>query len=181
MIYERRAQARAKWEQIKKEQQEQIKITEAPLNVMKEDFAFRKNKPDQLIYRPEYKPAEEIKLESKVTGLDGVTDFDAFTAIIKKKKQRKAEQSRTMMMEKSMNQSSMNIPPEAVDPSNVTGMQQIPEDDTEANRVTDASGVYETIAPSVGVAQKQALEQQKQEEAEKIREEQLAKMREEEE
>jgi hypothetical protein len=50
---------------------------------MKDDFAFRTNRPDEMIYRPDYKPAEELALEEKVSGLKGVTDFDAFAQRVK--------------------------------------------------------------------------------------------------
>lgn len=104
IMVERRAQARAKYEAIKKEQNQRIQ--DAPLSIMKDDFAFRTNRPDEMIYRPDYKPAEELELEEKVTGLKGVTDFDAFAKRVKQKKKAAAEQSRIARQQQSMNASS---------------------------------------------------------------------------
>jgi len=85
IIVERRAQARAKYEQIKKAQE--IKIKEAPLNIMKDDFAFRRVREDDMRYRPGFKEAEQLKITDKVGGLRGVTDFEAFDQKVKVKKQ----------------------------------------------------------------------------------------------
>lgn len=82
-----------------------MKIEESRFNVMQEDFAFRRNRPDEMIYRPDYKPAVELQLDTKVAGLKGVTDFDIFDVKIKKKKQQNIDQSRIIQQQRSMNES----------------------------------------------------------------------------
>jgi len=61
---------------------------------MNDDFALGRNRPDDIIYRPDYKPAEELKLDMKVQGLKGVTDFDIFDVKVKKKKRQQLDESR---------------------------------------------------------------------------------------
>ena len=90
IIVERRAQARAKYEQIKKEQEK--KIIEAPLNIMNQDFGFRRFKEDDIMYRPEYKEATELQI--KDMKIKGAKDFDAFNAQVRSRKQKKAEERR---------------------------------------------------------------------------------------
>jgi len=74
-------------------------MEEAPISLIKpskDDYIYSNNKGEyeEMIYRPEYKPAEELKLNTKVGGLKGVTDFDAFNKINKEKKMQKLEQTR---------------------------------------------------------------------------------------
>jgi len=59
---------------------------------MKEDFAFRRTRQeDEMMYRPNYKPAEELKVDTVVTGLKNVTDFDSFNTKMTAKKRRQLE------------------------------------------------------------------------------------------
>jgi len=60
---------------------------------MNDDFALGRNRPEDIIYRPDYKPAEELKLDTKVQGLKGVTDFESFNQNIKRKKKDRLEQT----------------------------------------------------------------------------------------
>jgi len=43
---------------------------------MQGDFAFRREKQDELTYHPEYKEIGKLKIKENFTGLKAVTDFD---------------------------------------------------------------------------------------------------------
>lgn len=100
IINERRKQARMKYERIKKEQQKQM-LEEAPISLIKpskDEFIYRQGNMDDMIFRPDYKPARELVLNAKVQGLKGVTDFEAFDERNKNKKRQMLEQSRVVGM-----------------------------------------------------------------------------------
>jgi len=59
---------------------------------MKDDFAFRRYREDDIMYRPEYKEATELQI--KGMNIKGAKDFDAFNAKVRSRKQMKAEETR---------------------------------------------------------------------------------------
>lgn len=171
VIYERRKQARAIYEKIKKEQAK--KMLEEPINLLKpskDEFIYKQNNIDEIMFRPDYKPAVDLMVGMNVQGLKGVQDFDVYNQKNKQKKKDKLEQSRIHQMQQSMNGTVL--------PENVTmefGGQselQIPEvagNQNDVSRMSETSNVFETIAPAKGVALQQAEYKQRVEEAERIR------------
>ena len=85
-------------------------MLEEPINLLKpskDEFIYRKGNVDEIMYRPDYKPAVDLMVDNKVIGLKGVQDFDDYNKKNKQKKKDKMEQSRIHQMQQSMNGSVM--------------------------------------------------------------------------
>lgn len=121
-------------------------MEDAPINMLKptqEDFIYRKNDADDIIYRPDYKPAEQLSLGINVTGLKGVTDFESFDQRNQVKKKERMEQTRMQNTD-------------FIDSATAQGLDDIPEGeegpDANMSRMSD---VFDTIAPALGVQRQQ--------------------------
>jgi hypothetical protein len=56
-------------------------MLEEPINLMKprkDEFIYRQGNIDDIMYRPDYKPAVDLIVDLKVEGLKGVKDFDTY-------------------------------------------------------------------------------------------------------
>ena len=93
MIYERRQQARAKLDKIKKDQ---IKILEEEqiISGQKDEPGgfFNSNRPQELLYQPVVKPLKDLVVGNKIIGIGNkAVDFDNFDLGVKKKKKEKMD------------------------------------------------------------------------------------------
>jgi hypothetical protein len=59
---------------------------------MNDDFAVRRARQDNINFRPDYKPAENLKVDENINDLGGV-DFDKFNKKNKKNKKRLVQAS----------------------------------------------------------------------------------------
>jgi hypothetical protein len=72
-------------------------MLEEPINLLKpskDEFIYRRGNAEEVMYRPDYKPAVDLMVGMKVQGLKGVKDFDSYNQKNKQKKKDKIEQSR---------------------------------------------------------------------------------------